>query len=81
MDQIEFIALRAEYVTVTETYLREAEKTSAMLVRCTLGPLSFEERLALLAQELLERDAFLLYLHAKRFFHSAALRGYGGLIA
>jgi hypothetical protein len=79
MEQIEFTALRAEYATVTETYLREAEKTSVMLGRCTKGPLSFEERLALLGQEILERDAFRLYLDAKRFLHSAAVVGYGGL--
>jgi hypothetical protein len=79
VDQIAFIALRAEYATVTETYLREAKKTSLMLGRCTTGPLSFEERLALLSQEILEMDAFRLYLHAKRFLHSAAVLGYGGL--
>jgi hypothetical protein len=79
MDQADFIALRAECDTATETYLREAEKTATMLGRCTRGPLSFDERFELLSQEILERDAYLLYLHAKRFLHNAALLGYGGL--
>ena len=79
LDQTEFIALRAECETATETYFREAERTSILLSRCTQGPLSFEERFALLAQEILERDAYVLYLHAKRFLHNAALLGYGGV--
>jgi hypothetical protein len=79
LDQTEFIALRAECETVTETYLREAERTSILLGRCAQGPLPFEERFALLSQEILERDAYLLYIRAKRFLHNAALLGYEGL--
>jgi hypothetical protein len=79
VDQNEFIALRDECELATEIYLREAEKTSTMLARCTRGPLSFDQRFALLSQEILERDAYVLYLHAKRFLHSVALLGYGGL--
>jgi len=79
MNNTEFVALHAEYIAVTETYFREAEKTSAMLGRCTRQPLTSNERFELLSQEILERQAYLMYLGAKRFLHSAALIGYGGL--
>jgi hypothetical protein len=77
--QIEFITSLAECTTATETYLREAEKTSIMLRKCSPQPMTFEERFELLSQEIQERDAFRIYLDAKRFLHSAALRGYDGL--
>jgi hypothetical protein len=77
--QIDFVASLAECTTATEIYLREAEKTSVMLGKCGRQPLTFEERLALLSQEIQERDAFRIYLDAKRFLHSAALRGYDTL--
>jgi hypothetical protein len=79
VNRTEFDAVLAECAAVTETYLREAEKTSTMLVRCTPKPLAFNERLALLSQEILERNAFYTYLVAKRFLHNAALVGYEGL--
>jgi hypothetical protein len=79
MERTEFIDLLAECAIATETYIKEAEKTSAMLGQCALRPLSFERRFALLAQEILERDAYLVYLDAKRLLHSAALRGYGAM--
>jgi hypothetical protein len=66
-------------VTTTKVYFREAQRTSVLLGRCTSAPLSFEERFALLSQEILEREAFLMYLDAKRFLHNAARVGYGGL--
>jgi hypothetical protein len=77
--QIEFIELHAECITATATYFREAQKTSMMLRRSTREPLTFDERFALLSQEIVERDAFLTYLNAKRLLHSAALLGYGGI--
>jgi|HubBroStandDraft_5_1064220.scaffolds.fasta_scaffold596501_1 hypothetical protein len=76
MDRIDFMASLEECVTATEAYLREADKTSVMLGKCSQQPLSFDERLALMAQEILERDAFRIYLAAKRFLHRAALLGY-----
>lgn len=79
MNRTEFVASLAECATATETYIREAEKTSIMLGKCSQQPLTFEERLALLSQEILERDAFRIYLDAKRFLHRAALLGYDGL--
>jgi hypothetical protein len=81
MDRIDFIALLAECATVSEAYFREAAKTAIMLAKCTRQPLSFDERFALLSQEILERDSYLMYLHAKRLLHSAALLGYGELAA
>ena len=81
MDRTEFITLLAECAETTEIYLREAEKTSQMLRRCNEHPLTFDERLVLLSQEIQERDAFRLYLDAKRLLHSAALSGYGALLA
>jgi hypothetical protein len=40
-----------------------------MLGRCSQEPLTFKERFALLSQEILERNAFLMYMTAKRFLH------------
>jgi len=79
MNHTEFMASLAECTTATKTYFREADKTSVMLAKCSQRPLTFEDRLALLSQEIVERDAFRVYLDAKRFLHSAALRGYDGL--
>lgn len=73
------MASLAECARTTETYLREVGKTSAMLAKCGPQPLTFEERFALLKQEILERNAFLSYLEAKRVLHRAALVGYEGL--
>ena len=74
-----FNEVLAECALAAEAYLREAGKTSMMLGKCRPQPLTFEERLALLSQEILERNAFLAYLDAKRLLHSAALLGYDGL--
>jgi len=79
VDRTEFITSLAECATVTETYFREAEKTAAMLGRCNQRPLTFDERFALLTQEILERNAYIIYLDAKRFLHRAALVGYDEL--
>jgi len=81
MECTEFAALLAECAETTAVYLREAEKTSKMLGRCKEQPLTFDERFVLLCQEIQERDAFLLYLDAKRLLHNAALCGYGALAA
>jgi hypothetical protein len=76
MTRTEFAAVLADCAVVTETYLREAEKTSGMLVQCTGEPLPFDQRFALLSQEILEMEAFRSYLGAKRRLHNAALVGY-----
>lgn len=81
MSKLEFIDLHATCNTARETYFAEAKKTSAMLRNCTAEPLSFRDRFALLSQEIVEKDAGLLYLEAKRLMHSAALLGYAVLRA
>jgi hypothetical protein len=81
VNQPEFVALRADCIAVTEAYIREAQKTSMMLGRCSQQPLTFKERFVLLSQEILEQDAFIVYLAAKQFLHSAALHGYGSVPA
>ena len=48
-----------------------------MLGKCAAGPLSFTERLNLLLQETVERDAHTSYLDNKQLLHAAALFGYG----
>ena len=79
MDRTQFLDLVAECGEVTAIYFREAEKTKVMLGKCTRQPLTFDDRFALLTQEIQERDAFLIYLDAKRFLHRAALLGYDAL--
>ena len=79
MNDAEFMASLAECTTATETYLREVDRTSVMLGKCGRQPLAYEERFALLAQEIMERDAFRLYVAAKTFLHRVALLGYEGL--
>ena len=73
------MASLAESARTTEIYVREAAKTSVMLGKCGPLPLTFGERFALLAQEIIERNAFLAYMEAKRVLHRAALVGYDGL--
>jgi hypothetical protein len=80
VNQPEFVALHAECIAVTEAYVREAQKTSMMLGNCSQEPLTFRERFALLSQEILEKDAFLMYLAAKRSLYSTALLGYGSIL-
>jgi len=79
MDHAEFVVSLAECSKTTASYIREANKTSVMLGKCGPQPLTFEERLALLAQEILERNAFRSYMEAKRALHRVALVGYDGL--
>jgi hypothetical protein len=79
MDCAEFMASLAECARTTETYVGEVNKTSFMLGKCGPQPLTFEMRFALLAQEILERNAFLAYMEAKRILHRVALLGYEGL--
>jgi hypothetical protein len=73
------MASLAECARTTETYVGEVNKTSFMLGKCGPQPLTYEVRFALLAQEILERNAFLAYMEAKRILHRVALVGYDGL--
>lgn len=77
MTQAEFMQLHEECVTSMRAYFLQAEATSGMLSECTPGPLPFEIRLRLLAQEINENDAHNSYIGAKRQLHTAALLGYG----
>lgn len=79
MNQAQFSLLHGKCIAVIETYFAEARKTYVMLGNCTLEPLSFRKRFALLLQEITENDAHLKYLEAKRLLHSAALLGYSSL--
>jgi hypothetical protein len=79
VNQTQFVALQVKCIAVLENYFTEARKTSVLLQGCTLEPLAFKERFALLSQEIIEKDALLLYLEVKRLLHSAALLGYGAL--
>ena len=77
MDHAEFIELHADCVKAMRAYFVEAERTSAMLAKCTAEPLSFTERLGLLSQEITENDAHARYVGAKSLLHGAARLGYG----
>jgi hypothetical protein len=69
--------LHAAYVALMRSYFVEVEKSSAMLAECTAEPLPLKKRLALTSQGLIEQDAHLTYLHAKRLLLDAARLGYG----
>ena len=77
MNNKEFLQVHADCVVAMHAYVDEAEKSCEMLGKCTSDPLPFEERLELLLQETIEKDAHVTYLDAKRLLHSAALLGYG----
>lgn len=77
MNQTEFIDLHSSCDTAMRAYFVEAEKTAAMLSKCTPEPLSFAERLILISQEILEHDKHLLYVSIKHQLHDAARLGYG----
>lgn len=76
MNDQEFRTLKAQCAKAMETYFAEAEKTSRMFGNCTPDPLPFEQRFALLTQEIIEKNAGLRYLQTKRLLHNAALLGY-----
>jgi hypothetical protein len=69
--------LHAALLALMRSYFVEVEKSSAMLQECTAEPLTLRKRLALASQGMLEQEAHLKYLDAKRFVLDAARRGYG----
>lgn len=77
MNNAEFIELHADCVIAMRAYFVEAERTTALLAKCTAEPLSFAERLALLSQEITENEAQTRYVSAKGLLHGAARLGYG----
>lgn len=76
MDQTGFNELHASCVTALDGYIAEAERTTAMLAKCTPDPLPIVERVKVTVQEAAENSAHLLYLAAKRLLHDAARLGY-----
>ncbi len=77
MNNAEFTELHADCIIAMRGYFVEAEKTTALLAKCTAEPLSFTERLGLLSQEITENDAHKRYVGAKSLLHGAARLGYG----
>ena len=75
MDQIEFNELHESCVTPLDAYVAEAEKTAAMLAKCTPEPLPIGERVKLTVQEAAELSAHSMYLAAKRLLHEAGASG------
>ncbi len=76
MDQAEFLMLHAECSRARLHYFGETEITSTMLAKCTVQPLTFEERLALAAQGIVENHAHLTYLGLRDLLLDAARLGY-----
>jgi hypothetical protein len=76
VDQTEFNDLHRSCVTAFNDYVAEAEKTSAMLAKCTPEPLPLVERVKVTIQETAENSTHLLYLAAKHLLHDAARLGY-----
>ena len=76
MNSGKFIGLHASCIIAMRAYFVEAERTSAMLARCTAEPLSFAERFSLLSQEITENDSYERYMSAKRLLHETARLGY-----
>ena len=79
MDYTEYLELHTNCITAMRAYFNEAKKTSEMLAKCSAEPLSFQERLGLISQEIIENDAHSAYLGTKRLLHGVALLGYGFL--
>jgi hypothetical protein len=77
MTQEEFLDLHAKCVTAMRFYFAVAQKSCALLGRCTEEPLSSLSRLNLIAQEVAEKEAHGTYLDSKRLLHEAAIQGYG----
>lgn len=77
MDYARFRELHEKCVAAKQKYVQEADKTCALLAKCTYEPLSFLDRMALLQQEINENRAHSAYLAVKNLLHRAARLGYG----
>jgi hypothetical protein len=77
MDQTGYLELHANCLAAMRAYFVQAEITAGMLAKCGAEPLSFQERLGLISQEITERDAHVAYLGTKRLLHGVALLGFG----
>ena len=76
MNSGKFIGLHASCIIAMRAYFVEAERTSAVLARCTAEPLPLTERFRLLSQEITENEAYARYVSAKSLLHDAARLGY-----
>jgi hypothetical protein len=76
MDHKEYLELHASCIAAMRAYFTQAETTAGMLANCSALPLSFQERLGLISQEIIENDAHSAYLGTKRLLHGVALLGY-----
>jgi hypothetical protein len=76
VNETEFASLHATSVTAFQSYVAEAEKTSALLATCTAEPLPFVKRLKVAIQENAEYATYTLYLDTKQLLHDAARLGY-----
>jgi hypothetical protein len=79
MNYTEYLELHISCVTAMRAYFAQAERTAGMLAKCNAEPLSFQERLGLISQEIIENEAHTAYLGTKRLLHGVALLGYGFL--
>lgn len=77
MTQIEFMDLHANCVSTLGAYVVQAEKSTRMLSECTENPPTDTERITLVSQGIVESDAHLTYLAAKKILYLAAISGYG----
>lgn len=77
MNSEEFIGLHANCIIAMRANFGEAERTTAMLAKCTAEPLSVTDRLSLLSQEIIEKDSYTRYVSAKLLLHDVARLGYG----
>jgi hypothetical protein len=76
VNHTEFMELHAASIALMRSYFAEVEKSSTMLAECTAEPLPLKKRLALTSQGIVEREAHLRYLDAKRLLLNAARLGY-----
>jgi len=60
VERTEFDEWHESCVIALDAYVAEAEKTAAMLARCTPEPLPFMERVEITVQEAAENSAHLL---------------------
>jgi hypothetical protein len=76
VDTKQYTELHAQCGVAMKAYFAQAEKSCGMLGNCSASPLPFLERLAIMRQEITEKNAQLVYMSAKRLLHRAALLGF-----
>jgi hypothetical protein len=79
MNHDDFMEMHADCVIAMRSYFVQVEKTSIMLAECAAEPLTFRKRFRLMSQGIVENDAHLAYLGARRLLLSAAQSGFSSL--